>query len=82
MAQDRHDFEESYMSLGGIHPNNKLSGDGSSSKESKINQKVDVASTSIQVHEASLMGFDRMLSDTMGATFKGKQTKAPHSNTA
>lgn len=54
VTRDRHDFEESYMSLSGIPGTAKKS----SSKESQQNM-VDVASTSIQVHEASLMGLDR-----------------------
>ena len=37
VAQDRQDFEESYMSLGGIPHINKRSGDGSSSEISKLN---------------------------------------------
>ena len=56
VARDRHDFEESYMSLSGL----PKSANKSSSKESKHNM-VDVASTSIQVHEASLMGLDRSM---------------------
>ena len=54
VARDRHDFEESYMSLSGL----PKSANKSSSKESK-NAIPDVANTSIQVHEASLMGLDR-----------------------
>lgn len=44
------------MSLSGL----PKSANKSSSKESKHNM-VDVASTSIQVHEASLMGLDRSM---------------------
>jgi len=70
VARDRHDFEESYMSLSGIPGTAKKS----SSKES---DKIDVASTSIQVHEASLMGLDR--TQLMMAT---KTSKQPAGQTA
>ena len=56
-AKDRNDFEESYMSLSGLPLNSGGKRDNTSSKES--DQKPDVATTSIQVHEQSLMGLDR-----------------------
>ena len=59
VARDRQDFEESYMSLGGL-PQVERSAPATSSKESKP----DMASTSIQVHEASLIGLDKMLGGT------------------
>ena len=61
VARDRNDFEESYMSLGGL-PMAERSAPATSSKESKP----DMATTSIQVHEASLMGLDRILGATQG----------------
>ena len=63
VAQDRQDFEESYMSLsgypGGGVPGGKRSQPNTSSKES-IPEKPDMVTTSLQVNEQSLIGFDKL----------------------
>ena len=53
VAKDKQDFEESYMSLSG------LPGKKSAQGTSESGSRPDVATTSIQVHEQSLMGLDR-----------------------
>lgn len=60
VAQDRQDFEESYMSLSGLPgAGGKRSQPGTSSKESGP-EKPDMITTSLQVNEASLIGLDKL----------------------
>ena len=60
MHNDKQDFEESYMSLSGMPGGGKRSQPGTSSKES-VQERPDMATTSMQVNEQSLLGLDKMM---------------------